>query len=167
METDRLKLRPCRMDDIQIIHQLWMNDHIRHYLFDNRIISLAETRKFVEESLSSFKDNGYGIWLVYLREKDQPIGFSGLIVSGETEPSLIYGIHPEHVGRDYATEAAGAVLNYGLTELGLPKVRADVDEPNGVSVRVLEKLGMKRVGWKINNRQSLLYYVITQTRDLV
>jgi ribosomal-protein-alanine N-acetyltransferase len=153
------------MDDLQIIHQLWTNDHVRHFLFDDRIISLDEARKFVERSLISFRENGYGIWLVYLRGDDQPIGFAGFLGSSETEPSLIYGIHPDHVGRGYATEAAGGVLNYGLRELRLPKVRADVDEPNGISVRVLEKLGMKQVGRKIIKRQSILNYEITQSSE--
>jgi [ribosomal protein S5]-alanine N-acetyltransferase len=153
------------MDDLQIIHQLWTNDHVRHFLFDDRIISLDEARKFVERSLISFRENGYGIWLVYLHGNDQPIGFAGFLGSSETEPSLIYGIHPDHVGRGYATEAAGGVLNYGLRELRLPKVRADVDEPNGISVRVLEKLGMKQVGRKIIKRQSLLNYEITQSSE--
>jgi ribosomal-protein-alanine N-acetyltransferase len=154
------------MDDLQIIHQLWTNDHVRHFLFDNRIIPIDEARSFVETSLTSFRESGYGIWLVYLRGNDQLIGFAGLLGSGETEPSLIYGIHPDHVGKGYATEAAGEVLSYGLRELRLPKVRADVDEPNGISVRVLEKLGMKQVGRKIIKRHLLLYYEITQSSDI-
>jgi [ribosomal protein S5]-alanine N-acetyltransferase len=121
---------------------------------------------FVETSINSFRESGYGIWLVYLRGNDQLIGFAGFLGSDEAEPSLIYGIHPDHVGNGYATEAAGKVLNYGLKELRLPIVRADVDEPNGVSVRVLEKLGMKQVGRKIIKRHSLLYYEITQSSDM-
>jgi ribosomal-protein-alanine N-acetyltransferase len=57
-------------------------------------------------------------------------------------------------------------LNYGLRELRLPKVRADVDEPNRISVRVLDKLGMKQVGRKIINGHPLLYYEITQPSDI-
>jgi RimJ/RimL family protein N-acetyltransferase len=34
------------------------------------------------------------------------------------------------------------VLSYALEGLALPQVKADVDEPNVASVRVLEKLGM-------------------------
>jgi [ribosomal protein S5]-alanine N-acetyltransferase len=166
METGRLELRPCRMDDLQIIHQLWTNDHIRHFLFDNQIISLDEARTFVERSIISFRESGYGVWLVHLRGNDQPIGFAGFLRSGETEPSLIYGIHPDHVGNGYATEAAGAVLNYGLRELRLPKVRADVDEPNRISMRVLEKLGMKQVERKIINGHWLLDYEITRSSDM-
>jgi RimJ/RimL family protein N-acetyltransferase len=45
-------------------------------------------------------------------------------------------------------EAARIVLSYALEKLRIPKVRADVDEPNIASVRVLEKLGMRRTGRK-------------------
>jgi [ribosomal protein S5]-alanine N-acetyltransferase len=166
METGRLKLQPCRMEDIQIIHQLWTNDHVRHFLFDNRIISLDEARIFVERSLTSFRENGYGLWLVYLRGDDQLIGFAGFLGSGEAEPELVYGIHPDHIGKGYATEAARVVLNYGLRELRLPKVRAGVDEPNTISARVLEKLGMKQVERKIVEGHPLLYYEITNPNDM-
>jgi [ribosomal protein S5]-alanine N-acetyltransferase len=166
METGRLKLHPCQMDDLQIIHQLWMNDHVRHFLFDDRIISLDEARKFVERSLTSFRENGYGLWLVYLRGNDQLIGFAGLLGLGEAEPDLIYGIHPDHIGKGYGTEAAKVVLNYGLRELRIPKVRAGVDEPNTISARVLEKLGMKQVGGKTVEGHPVLYYEITKPNDM-
>ncbi|MBO0860334.1 MAG: GNAT family N-acetyltransferase [Chloracidobacterium sp.] len=160
METDRLKLLPCRMEDIQDIHQLWTNDQIRSFLFDNRIISLDEAQAFVEGSIANFSQHGYGIWLVYHRRSNRLIGFAGLLCSAEREPYLIYGIHPDHVGHGYATEAAEVVLDYGLRKLGLSKVRADVDEPNNASVRVLEKLGMNQVECKITEGQSLLYFEI-------
>jgi [ribosomal protein S5]-alanine N-acetyltransferase len=149
------------MDDLQVVHQFWTNDHIRRYLFDNQFISLDVARAFIERSLADFSACGYGIWLVHLVENDQPIGFAGFLGSTAEEPSLVYGIHPDYIGKGYATEAAGVVLNYGLVELGLSKVRADVDEPNQVSVRVLEKLGMKQIGRKIRESHSLLYYEIT------
>jgi ribosomal-protein-alanine N-acetyltransferase len=154
------------MDDLQIIHQLWTNDHVRHFLFDDRIISLDEARTFVERSLTSFRENGYGLWLVYLRGNDKLIGFAGFLDLGETEPDLIYGIHPDHIGKGYATEAARVVLNYGLRELRLPKVRAGVDEPNTTSARVLEKLGMRQVERKIVEGRPLLYYEITKPNDM-
>jgi RimJ/RimL family protein N-acetyltransferase len=50
------------------------------------------------------------------------------------------------------------VLSYALEKLALPKVRADVDEPNIASVRVLEKLGMRRTGREVVNGHPLLYF---------
>src|SRR2546423_6394653 len=146
LETTRLKLRTCRMGDLDAVHQLWTNDHVRHFLFDNRSITLDEARSFIEDSLAIFEQRGYGLWLVLTRDHEQFIGFAGFLSSAENAPNLIYGVHPDHCGKGYATEAASAVLSYALTRLRLPKITADVDEPNRLSVRVLEKLGLKRSG---------------------
>ena len=161
LETAKLQLRPCQIEDIQLVHTLWTNDRIRFFLFDNRVISSDEARAFVEDSLANFEQYGYGLWLVFMRGIDCLVGFAGLLRSEEGTPSLIYGVHPDLRGYDYATEAASAVVSYALEKLTLPKVRADVDEPNIASVRVLEKLGMRRTGREVVNGHPLLYFELS------
>jgi len=161
LESARLKLRPCRMDDLPAVHQLWTDNHVRHFLFDDHAIPLDEARALIEDSLASFQQRGHGLWLVFTREPDDLIGFAGLLGPEASAPSLVYGIYPDYCGKGYATEAAHAVLRYGLERLRLPRVAADVDEPNTASVRVLEKLGLKRRGREIVRGRPLLYYETT------
>lgn len=146
------------MEDVELARGLWSNGRVRYYLFDDRIISPQEARSFVEASLENFERHGYGLWLVLARDTDSLVGFAGFLRSAEEAPSLIYGIHPDFWGRGYATEAARAVLHYGIYGLALSKVGADVDEANAESVRVLEKLGLKRVGRALVKGKPLLYY---------
>jgi RimJ/RimL family protein N-acetyltransferase len=165
LETIRLQLRSCQIEDVQIVHILWINDCIRYFLFDNRVISLDEAQSFVEDSLANFEQHGYGIWLVFERGNDSLVGFAGFLPSQEGTPSLIYGIHPDRWGCGYATEAASAVLNYALENLALSKVRADVDEPNVASVRVLEKLRMRRIGDAVVNGHPLIYFERSRSEE--
>lgn len=158
LETARLRLQPCRIEDIERIHLLWTEEHVRRFLFDDRIISHAEARSFVEASLANFERYGYGLWLILDRDTNQLVGFAGLLRSEEEAPNLIYGIHPDFVGKGYATEASGGVLSYAFESLALFKVKADVDEPNVQSVRVLEKLNMKRVNRAVVGERPLLYF---------
>lgn len=158
LKTTRLRLEPCRMEDLERTHALWTDEHVRRFLFDDRLISLAEARSFIEASLENFKRYGYGLWLVLTRDSDQLVGFAGLLRSDEEAPNLIYGIHPDFAGQGYATEAAGRVLSYALESLGLSKVKADVDEPNVESVHVLEKLNLKRVNSAVVGGRPLLYF---------
>ncbi len=166
LETTRLQLRPCQIEDIQLVHTLWTNDRIRYFLFDNRVISSDEARSHIEDSLANFEQYGYGLWLIFVRDIDRLVGFAGFLPSEEGTPSLIYGVHPDRWGQGYATEAASAVLSYALEKLALPKVRADVDEPNIVSVRVLEKLGMRRIGREVVNGHPLLYFEKLRSQDM-
>ena len=49
-------------------------------------------------------------------------------------------------GHGYATEAAGAVLEWAFDTLDLNRVQAETDTRNAASARVLEKLGFVREG---------------------
>src|SRR5687768_13041244 len=109
-KTTRLWLRPCQPGDIELIHALWTNVRVRHFLFDGRVISQDEARSFVEASLANFEQYGYGLWLAFARGTNHLVGFAGFLCSGGEVPNLIYGIHPDFCGEGYATEAAGAVL---------------------------------------------------------
>jgi RimJ/RimL family protein N-acetyltransferase len=147
------------MEDVPLVHALWTDEHVRYFLFDDRIISPDEARLFVEGSLANFEQYGYGLWLVFpARESYRLVGFAGFLCLEEETPGLIYGVQPDFCGRGYATEAAGAVLRYAFEELDLTKVKADVDEPNAASVRVLEKLGMRRTGRAVVKGRPLLYF---------
>ena len=158
LTTQRLELRPAQIGDIELIHHLWTNKDVRHFLFDDRVISLDEARSLVEQSLLSFEEHGFGLWLVFSRETAKLVGFAGLIASSGTSPNLIYGVHPDFWASGFATEAATAVLDYAFETLGLDSVKADVDEPNMISVRILEKLGMKQIRRAIVAGRPLLYY---------
>ena len=158
LETARLRLQPCRIEDIERIQLLWTEEYVRRFLFDDRVISQAEARSFVEASLANFERYGYGLWLILERDTNQLVGCAGLLHSEDKAPNLIYGIHPDFVGKGNATEAAGGVLSYAFDSLALFKVKADVDEPNVESVRVLEKLNMKRVNRAVVEGRTLLYF---------
>jgi ribosomal-protein-alanine N-acetyltransferase len=159
LETARLLLRPSCVEDSERVHALWADERVRLFLFDGRAISPDEARSFIEESVSNFEDHGYGLWLVFERRRPgRLVGFAGLLRSDGESPNLLYGIHPDFWGRGYATEAAGAVLRYAAESLSVARVRADVDEPNVASVRVLEKLGMRCVGRAVVTGRPLLYF---------
>lgn len=158
LSTERLTLRPIRIDDEDVVFDLWTSDTVRRFLFDDRCVSLEETRSFIEASIASFEQSGYGLWLVFLRGTELLAGFAGFLWSTPGAPNLIYGLRAELCGNGYATEAATAVLRYASETLGLRLVKADVDEPNVESIRVLERLGMKQVNRALVDGRWVLYY---------
>ncbi len=116
--------------------------------------------KFLAGSDASFREEGYGLWLFFERGVTPLAGFCGLLRSSQGEPSLIFGTRPDLWGRGFAHEAGSAVLDYAFETLGLSRVVADVDEPNRASIRVLERLGMRRTGRRIVNDRPLVDYEI-------
>ena len=80
---------------------------------------------------------------------------SGLLIGGcglrrESQKSLVanmgWAINPEFQGQGLATEAAGALLDFGFNQLHLALIYATCDARNVASARVMEKQRMKRVG---------------------
>jgi RimJ/RimL family protein N-acetyltransferase len=164
LRTERLSLRPCQVGDLDTLHQLWTEADVRRFLFDDRQVSIEEAKSFIETSLVSFAGHGYGIWLFFEHQSDQVAGFSGLLHSLQSSPSLIFGTRPQLWGRGYAKEATLSILRYTFDVLGLERVEADVDEHNKASIRVLEALGMSRTRRAIVNERPLLYYEIQSER---
>ena len=52
--------------------------------------------------------------------------------------------HPGHSGHGYATEASHAMLHLAYEQLGLHRVIARVDARNDASLRLADRLGMRR-----------------------
>jgi RimJ/RimL family protein N-acetyltransferase/shikimate kinase len=64
---------------------------------------------------------------------------------------LGYIFNPAFQNRGYATEAAGALIQYGFQHLGIHRVVAHCNPENVASWRVLEKIGLKREGYLRKN----------------
>ena len=160
LQSPRLHLAPLAEADLAEVHALWTLPDVRRFLFDDREVSIDETRGLLDASCARFGAGGAGLWLAREREGDRLAGFAGFLGGEDGPPSLVYGVHPERWGRGYATEAACAVLAHARGDLELPELVADVDEPNAASVRVLEKLGFRRVRRAVVSGRPLLYYTL-------
>ncbi|MEI8256614.1 MAG: GNAT family protein [Deltaproteobacteria bacterium] len=64
--------------------------------------------------------------------------------SGSVE--IAYGIEPESQGRGYACEATRACADWALAQPGVKRITATTPPFHRASERVLERLGMRRVG---------------------
>ena len=108
----------------------------------DRVMNRHETWRAIAAAVGHWALRGYGQWVVTLRETGEAIGRSGLYYP-ESWPALEVGyvIAPEHQGRGYATEAAGAALRYAREVLNAERVCSLVRPANMASRRVTEKLG--------------------------
>ena len=119
LHTERLRLRPCRVDDLDSLHELWTETDVRRFLFDDRAISCEEARSFVAASKASFADDGYGLWLFFEDQSNLIAGFVGLLHSNEGPPSLIFGTRPQLWGTRLrrGSSTRGASLRMRRTRL--------------------------------------------------
>jgi ribosomal-protein-alanine N-acetyltransferase len=144
LETRRLVLRPCALSDLDALHRLWIDPDVRRFLWDDIVISRERAAQTLQEALASAAESGIGFWTIHLREKPNLIGFCGLrYVENSCDIELLYGLAPARWKQGLATEASLAVLEYALVKLRLDRIYARSDIPNLMSVRVMQRLGMK------------------------
>lgn len=161
IKTERLKLRPCTMDDVDAIHQIWTDAGVRKYLWDDNVISREETSSVIEKSFEYFRTKDFGLWAVVPLDEDRIIGFCGFWFFHEPpQLELLYGIITDHWGKGFATEAARAMLRLGFEEFGFQEVVASTDAPNTASVRVMEKLGMNFLKRQDSEGLDTIFYSI-------
>ena len=96
-------------------------------------------------------------------DEDVFLGWVLLIPVDAEGPEVEIGwrLRPSAWGRGYASEAAAVLVRHGLIGLGLPEIIADIDAANLGSIRVAEKIGLRRrgptPGW-----ESLVRYALTR-----
>jgi [ribosomal protein S5]-alanine N-acetyltransferase len=142
LSTERLVLRPVMADDHAAVLAHWTQPDVRRFLFDGAALSGVEVAETIDESIGDFAARGFGVWLIELGSATGLIGTAGLRPLGSSGLEIFYSLAPGAWGHGYATEAARAVVEYGLGPLGLPEVLAEVDEGNAASVAVVKRLGM-------------------------
>jgi RimJ/RimL family protein N-acetyltransferase len=144
VETDRLLLRRFTVDDAPLLYELNLDPEVVRYTHDP-MTDVEHAKKVLDEIiLPQYVLYDHGRWAVHLRFNLEFIGWCGLKYLPETnELDLGYRFMKKFWGNGYATEAALACIEYGFTRLNLRLVVGRALPANLVSIKVLEKCGMK------------------------
>lgn len=143
--TPRLYLRPFAESDADGFYQLNANPEVLQFTGDRPFPDIAAALSFIQ-GYDHYQNYGYGRWAVIFRQTNSFIGFCGLKFHPEGQcTDLGFRFMQEYWGRGLATEAALACVKHAFTRLALPSLVGRVRQENQASIRVLEKIGMKRI----------------------
>ena len=145
IETERLNLREMSGSDADFVLKILNDPGFVRFVGDRGVRTHEDAARYIDERfVGSYRRNGFGLWLVEVKDEQAPAGICGLLKRG-TLPGVEvgYSLLPTFRGKGYAFEAAEAALGYARDVLGLPRLYAVVNPDNAASIRVLEKLGMK------------------------
>jgi RimJ/RimL family protein N-acetyltransferase len=146
LETPRLRLRPFAPADVDVLHAQWTHPEVRRYLWDGVAIARETAAAIVEESIASFAERRFGMWLARARDDGRVVGFSGLRpIPERTDVELYYGLEHAEWGRGFATEAARAVLRWGFDVAAIDPIWLRTDGPNVASIAVMRRLGARHI----------------------
>jgi [ribosomal protein S5]-alanine N-acetyltransferase len=143
--TPRLRIRPFTLDDADFIVELLNDPGWLRFIGDRQVRNEADARRYLLEGPIAMRArHGLSLCAVERRDAAVPIGMCGLIRrDGLDDVDLGYALLPVARGQGMAVEAAAAMLQHGLTDLGLPRIVAITDPANLASAAVLERIGMR------------------------
>lgn len=142
LETERLRLRAWRADDLDSFARWYADPQVMRYLGDGTTADRAQTWAAVARAIGHWVLRGYGQWVVERKDTGEPVGRSGLF-NPEGWPGLEVGwtLGREHWGNGFATEAGARALRYAFENVGATRVISLIQPGNASSIRVAEKLG--------------------------
>ena len=144
LTTDRLLLRPFRLEDVDDVFEYASDPEWARYSPLPQPYTRRDAEEFIaRQVLASWETRAH--FAVVLKGK--VIGGVNLIIDASNQSaSFGYGIARMYWGQSYATEAARRAVNWVFETYGLVKVWATTDSRNERSLRVMEKLDMTREG---------------------
>lgn len=149
LETSRLSLRSWDDDDREPFAALNADERVMEYF--PHPLSRVESDAFVDRIAAEWAECGWGLYAVELRGERRFIGYVGLHRATFDAPftpcvEIGWRLAADTWGHGYATEAARAVLHDTFGRLGLRKVYSFAAAVNRRSERVMQRLGMCRIG---------------------
>ena len=144
LETHRLLLREFELSDANFIVKLVNSPNWLEFIGDKGVKTIDDAIQYLEDGpIKSYKKNGFGLWLVELKDSKLPIGMCGLIKRETIENVDIgFAFLPQYSGQGYGFEIASATMSYAKNNLGLDKVIAITDSNNIASIGLLNKIGL-------------------------
>lgn len=167
-ETERLKIRAWRVEDAEEAFEMYGDPEVARYLTGTPEESVESQRANLSKIIAAYSrmDMGLGSFPVFKRRTGSLVGavlLKPLPRSTDLESWRTFRDNPEAVpqvheieigwhlrrsewGHGYATESAVRMMDYGLTEVGLPEIYAILYKENTASAAVAERLGMRPLG---------------------
>jgi len=150
LTSERLELNPMQRSDVDKLFDLDQRPEVMTYIKANTPTFEDAIRKNERYVFYGEKNPGLSAFVVTLKDTQEFIGF-GFLVDIELNPKhqkveVGYRFYPQHWGKGYASEVTQTLLKYGFNTLNLPAIYGTTDPDNLVSMKVLEKAGLKKMG---------------------
>jgi RimJ/RimL family protein N-acetyltransferase len=149
LKTPRMTLRAVTDDDVTALWELDQDPLVRRYVKQPLAPTLDQVRDEVLPRWRAFDRDtpALGYWVAVY--EGEVVGWFHLRPPRPGSPAdpgdleLGYRLVQRVWGLGLATEGSAELVRYGFAELAAPRVTATALAPNGASIRVMRKVGMR------------------------
>jgi RimJ/RimL family protein N-acetyltransferase len=146
LETLRLVLRGWRPEDLEPYSKLLSDPATARFITRRgRPYGFAEAWAEIAFLIGHWHLRGFGMFVVEEKASGRFVGRVGALrPEGWPGLEIAWALMPDACGQGYATEAAGAAVEWAFRELPVDRVISVIHPANGRSRRVAERLGARR-----------------------
>ncbi|GFZ30199.1 acetyltransferase [Clostridium zeae] len=147
LETERLVLREMTQADFLALCKILQDDDVM-YAYEGAFSS-DEVQGWLDRQIERYKEFGFGLWAVVLKETGKMIGQCGVSMqdyNGSKVMEVGYLFQKEHWHHGYASEAAIACKEYAFDKLNAKEVYSIIRDTNIPSQNVAIRNGMTCIG---------------------
>jgi RimJ/RimL family protein N-acetyltransferase len=157
LETHRLIIRSWKDSDLEPYARIVSDLDVMKFIADGNTQTPAQARHFIETMRAREQDRGWILWAVELKATAELMGCCGF---GVLDEQLDFGWRyaKKFWRQGFGTEAAQAVLRYGIETYGFQQIRAVAYTANRASIRIMEKAGMRLERVDSRHNREVAYY---------
>ncbi|QIK62135.1 GNAT family N-acetyltransferase [Leucobacter viscericola] len=143
IETPRLILREMTPGDRPQLSAILQDEETMvayEGAFDDAMVDA-----WLERMMTRYREDGFGLWAVVLRDTGEMIGQCGLTVQHILDEDVVevgYLFNRAFWHRGFALEAAAACRDYAFESLKVDRLYAQIRDTNTASMNVAIRLGM-------------------------
>ncbi len=163
IETKRLVLREYRQEDFEDLCSIITDaETMKYYVrpYDERGV-----QRWLDWCIGSYRDNGFGLWAMELKESGEFIGDCGISlqkIDGEILPEIGYHINKKHWRNGYGKEAAAAVRDWLFNNTEYERAYSYMNKENVASYSTAASIGMKKIKEYNDGEEDLFVYSISR-----
>lgn len=156
LHSSGLSLRMIHDADAPVIFRLYSDEKVMHQRGEPVYSNLSQAEKLIFYWRKLFAEENGMRWGITLKENDQLIGSVGFkqIFHQHRRADLGYELDPAYWNKGIMTEAVKLVTEYGLEEMNLHSIEANITPAHVASKRILEKNGFVQ---EANYKENFFY----------
>ena len=163
-ETERLIVRKLTRRDITVWAKFFLDKASFDFIgLNDDKLPCDHSEEWMERQFKRYRDGEYGLMALVEKESMKLVGQCGIITMNVKDPDELeigYHIIEEFRSKGFATEAAGAFLDYAFENKLAEKLITVINLNNKLSMKVSEKLGLKRAEeTTCMNKPSIVYRI--------
>ena len=143
-ETEHLQFRPLTASDLDDLAALYADPEVMRFLGGPR--SKDEVQRVLSGYIREYQIYEDSVFAIVQKSDQRFIGYCALLkqeVEGMPEVELIYVLATDYWQRGLALEGILGLKNYGLQQLGFPRIISLIPPGNTASIHIAEKIGMR------------------------